>query len=134
MERRRGARARRRGPRDRPVGPTVEPPGQRGQRHVPRDADVRPRRRTLAARGSAAQPDRPASGCVMKLVLHLSDFGWPIEPAAMTALLSDVAGLAEDGGFGGIAVADHVWSHPIMGGPETACLEAYTTLAFLAAH
>jgi F420-dependent oxidoreductase-like protein len=70
----------------------------------------------------------------MKLVLHLSDFGWPIEPAAMPTILSDVAATAEEGGFGGIAVADHVWSHPIMGGPESACLEAYTTLAFLAAH
>ena len=44
-------------------------------------ADIRPRERTLAARGSAAQPYRPAPRCVMKLVLHLSDFGWPIEPA-----------------------------------------------------
>ncbi len=70
----------------------------------------------------------------MKLVLHLSDFGWPIETTEMASTLGDVAGLAEAGGFDGIAVADHLWSHPVMGGPETSCLEAYTTLAYLAAH
>jgi F420-dependent oxidoreductase-like protein len=70
----------------------------------------------------------------VKLVLHLSDFGWPVPPAELAPLLADVAALAEDGGFDGVAVADHLWRHPIMGGPEGACLEAYTTLAWLAAH
>jgi alkanesulfonate monooxygenase SsuD/methylene tetrahydromethanopterin reductase-like flavin-dependent oxidoreductase (luciferase family) len=70
----------------------------------------------------------------MKLVLGLSDFGWAIPPSEYPTTLSDIAGLAEAGGFDGIAVADHLWSHPIMGGPEAACLEAYTTLTWLAAH
>jgi F420-dependent oxidoreductase-like protein len=70
----------------------------------------------------------------MKLVLGLNDFGWPIEPTTFPQVLRDIAGLAETGGFDGLAVADHLWSHPIMGGPETACLEAYTTLTWLAAH
>ena len=70
----------------------------------------------------------------MKLVLHISDFGWPIETAQMRTVLADIAGLAEAGGFDGIAVADHLWSHPIMGGPETSCLEAYATLGYLAAR
>lgn len=70
----------------------------------------------------------------MKIVVHLADFGWPIPPAELPALLTDVAALTEAGGFGGLAVGDHLWSHPIMGGPETACLEAYTTLSFLAAR
>lgn len=70
----------------------------------------------------------------MKLVVHLADFGWPIEADELGELLGDVAGLAEAGGFDGIAVGDHLWQHPIMGGPEGACLEAYTTLGFLAAH
>jgi F420-dependent oxidoreductase-like protein len=70
----------------------------------------------------------------MKLVVHLSDFGWPIDTTDMPALLRDIADLTEAGGFDGIAVADHLWSHPIMGGPETSCLEAYTTLTYLAAH
>jgi F420-dependent oxidoreductase-like protein len=70
----------------------------------------------------------------MKLVLHLSDFGWPVETSELAGLLSDVAALAEEGGFDGIAVGDHLWQHPVMGGPEGNCLEAYSTLAFLAAH
>ena len=70
----------------------------------------------------------------MKLILHLSDFGWPIPPAEFSRLLADVGALAEEGRFDGVAVADHLWQHPIMGGPEAACLEGYTTLAFLAAH
>jgi F420-dependent oxidoreductase-like protein len=70
----------------------------------------------------------------VKLVLHLSDFGWPIESAAFPAVLRDIAAGTEANGFDGIAVADHLWSHPMMGGPETACLEAYTTLTYLAAH
>ncbi len=70
----------------------------------------------------------------MKLVLHLSDFGWPVETSGLAGLLSDVAALGEEGGFDGIAVGDHLWQHPVMGGPEGNCLEAYSTLAFLAAH
>src|SRR5205823_917764 len=70
----------------------------------------------------------------MKLVVHLSDFGWPVPTDQLAPLLADVATLTESAGFDGLAVADHLWQHPIMGGPERACLEAYTTLAFLAAH
>jgi F420-dependent oxidoreductase-like protein len=70
----------------------------------------------------------------MKLVVHLADFGWPVETDELAGLLGDVAELTEAGGFDGIAVGDHLWQHPIMGGPEGACLEAYTTLGFLAAH
>ena len=70
----------------------------------------------------------------MKLVLHLSDFGWPVPPEQLPRLLAEIAALADEGGFDGIAVGDHLWQHPIMGGPEGACLEAYTTLSFLAAH
>ena len=70
----------------------------------------------------------------MKLVVHLSDFGWPVGVDALAPLLADVATMTEAADFDGIAVADHLWQHPIMGGPERACLEAYTTLAFLAAH
>jgi F420-dependent oxidoreductase-like protein len=70
----------------------------------------------------------------MKLVLHLSDFSWPVPPEALPGLLADIAGVSETAGFDGIAVADHLWQHPIMGGPEAYCIEAYTTLAFLAAH
>jgi F420-dependent oxidoreductase-like protein len=70
----------------------------------------------------------------VKLVLHLSHFNWPVAPDRFGQVLAEIAALAEEGGFDGIATADHLWQHPIMGGPEANCLEAYTTLAFLAAH
>ena len=41
---------------------------------------------------------------------------------------------AEEAGFDRIGVADHLWQHPIMGGPEANEPECYTTLAFLAAN
>jgi F420-dependent oxidoreductase-like protein len=70
----------------------------------------------------------------VKLVLHLSHYNWPVGPDRLAPLLADVASIADEGGFDGLATADHLWQHPIMGGPEANCLEAYTTLAFLAAH
>jgi alkanesulfonate monooxygenase SsuD/methylene tetrahydromethanopterin reductase-like flavin-dependent oxidoreductase (luciferase family) len=70
----------------------------------------------------------------VKLVLHLSHYNWAARPDHYADVLTDVAGLAEEGGMDGIAVADHVWQHPIMGGPEADLLEAYTTLAYLAAR
>jgi alkanesulfonate monooxygenase SsuD/methylene tetrahydromethanopterin reductase-like flavin-dependent oxidoreductase (luciferase family) len=70
----------------------------------------------------------------MRIVVHLSDYGWPVPAEALPGLLADVGGLVEDAGVDGLAVADHLWQHPVMGGPERATLEAYTTLAWLAAH
>jgi GNAT superfamily N-acetyltransferase len=46
----------------------------------------------------------------------------------------DIARTAEGVGFDRIGVADHVWQHPIMGGPEANEPEGYATLAFLAAR
>jgi len=43
-------------------------------------------------------------------------------------------GTAEAAGFDLISVADHVWLHPIIGGPLGNHVEAYTTLGFIAAH
>src|SRR3954452_10020161 len=40
----------------------------------------------------------------------------------------------ESAGLQLVAVADHVWLHPIMGGPLKNHLEAYTTLGFIAAR
>jgi F420-dependent oxidoreductase-like protein len=70
----------------------------------------------------------------VKLVLHLSHYNWPVTPDRLAPTLADIATVADEGGFDGLATADHLWQHPIMGGPEANCLEAYTTLAFLAAH
>ena len=70
----------------------------------------------------------------MKLVVHLNDFGWALDAAALPGQLDDIAALTEAGGFDGLAVADHLWSYPRVGGPETSCLEAYTTLSYLTAR
>jgi F420-dependent oxidoreductase-like protein len=70
----------------------------------------------------------------MKIGLHLNDFAWPIAPDRVGSTLAEIAGAAEAAGFDAIAVMDHVWQHPIMGGPEKAVLESYATLAYLAAH
>jgi alkanesulfonate monooxygenase SsuD/methylene tetrahydromethanopterin reductase-like flavin-dependent oxidoreductase (luciferase family) len=70
----------------------------------------------------------------VKLIVHLNDFGWATETAIRPARLDDIASITEEGGFDGLAVADHLWSYPMVGGPETSCLEAYTTLNHLAAR
>ncbi|MDI3340259.1 MAG: TIGR03560 family F420-dependent LLM class oxidoreductase [Sphaerobacter sp.] len=55
-------------------------------------------------------------------------------PERLGATLAAMAQAAEAAGFDAIAVADHVWQHPILGGAEGPSLECYTTLAFLAAQ
>ena len=68
----------------------------------------------------------------MKLVLHINNFSWP--GARFGPTLAEIGATADACGFDRIGVADHVWQHPIMGGPETDELECYSTLAFLAAN
>ena len=70
----------------------------------------------------------------MKLGLHLNDFDWPVAPDRVGATVSEIAAAAEAAGFDAIAVMDHVWQHPIMGGPEKPVLECYATLSYLAAR
>jgi F420-dependent oxidoreductase-like protein len=70
----------------------------------------------------------------MKLGLQLNSFDWVGGPERYGRTLADIARSAEEAGFDYIAVADHVWQHPIMGGPEANEPECYTTLAFLAAN
>ncbi len=70
----------------------------------------------------------------MKLGLHIVDFNWPGEPDPLGARLAEIAQAAEGYGFDSIAVGDHLWLSPWMGGPQGPMLESYTTLAFLAAH
>ncbi len=71
----------------------------------------------------------------MKLGLHLNDFAWPGAADRIGPLLGEIAQAGEAAGFAAIAVMDHVWQHPHAGqGPEGSVIEAYTTLAFLAAH
>ncbi len=70
----------------------------------------------------------------MKLGLQLNSFDWAGGPERFAGTLAEIAQAAEEAGLDRIGVADHVWQHPIMGGPERDEPECYTTLAFLAAN
>jgi F420-dependent oxidoreductase-like protein len=69
----------------------------------------------------------------MKLGLQLNSFDSNGGQERFAEVLADVATTAEDAGFDRIGVADHLWQHPIMGGPEANEPECYAMLAFLAA-
>ena len=70
----------------------------------------------------------------MKLGLHLPSTTWDGGAPRLGSKLAEVVEAAEAAGFDTIDVADHLWQHPVMGGPEVSQLEAYTTLGFIAAH
>jgi F420-dependent oxidoreductase-like protein len=70
----------------------------------------------------------------MKLGVQLNSFDWTGGPERFGRTLADIGRVAEEAGFDRIGVADHLWQHPIMGGPEANEPECYTTLAFLAAN
>ncbi len=67
----------------------------------------------------------------MRLALHLAHTNWELPPERLGPTLAEVADAV---GFDAISVSDHLWLHPIIGGPYGPQLEAYTTLGFLAAH
>jgi F420-dependent oxidoreductase-like protein len=69
----------------------------------------------------------------MQIGLQIPEFSNDGGPARLGADLVTVAGAAEDAGFGFIAVMDHFFQIPVIGPPERAMLEAYTTLGYLAA-
>ncbi len=70
----------------------------------------------------------------MRLGLQLNSFDWAGGPERFGRNLADIGRAAEEAGFYRIGVADHLWQHPIMGGPESNEPECYATLAFLAAN
>ncbi len=70
----------------------------------------------------------------MKLGLHIASTSWEGGSARMGALLTEIVETAEAVGFDMIDTADHVWLHPIVGGPEGNHIEAYTALSFIAAR
>ncbi len=70
----------------------------------------------------------------MKLGLQINDYSWEGEPASLGPTLAEIVRTADGLGFDRIGVADHLWQHPYLGGPEFPELECYTTLGFLAAH
>jgi F420-dependent oxidoreductase-like protein len=73
-------------------------------------------------------------GGLVKLGLQLNSFDWNGGPERFAGTLAEIARAAEEAGFDRIGVSDHVWQHPIMGGPDADEPECYTTLAFLAAN
>jgi F420-dependent oxidoreductase-like protein len=70
----------------------------------------------------------------MKLGLHIPETTWKGGAKRLGATLREVVQTAEAVGFDTIAVADHFWLHPIMGGPTENHIEAYTSLGFIAAR
>jgi F420-dependent oxidoreductase-like protein len=70
----------------------------------------------------------------VKLGLQLNSFDWNGGSERFGRTLANIGRAAEEAGFDRIGVADHVWQHPIMGGPVANEPECYTTLAFLAAN
>jgi F420-dependent oxidoreductase-like protein len=70
----------------------------------------------------------------MKLALQLNSFDWTGGPNRFGKTLADIAQAAEETGFDRIGVADHLWQHPIMGGPAANEPECYTMLSFIAAN
>jgi F420-dependent oxidoreductase-like protein len=70
----------------------------------------------------------------MKLGMHIVETSWQGGPSRLGGLLAEVVGAADEAGFDLISVADHVWVHPIIGGPLRNHLEAYTALSYIAAH
>ena len=70
----------------------------------------------------------------MKLGLHLPSTTWESGPQRLGSKLAEVVQAAEAAGFDSIDVADHLWQHPLLGGPQVSQIEAYTTLGFIAAH
>lgn len=70
----------------------------------------------------------------MKIGLHIADFTFPNGPAGLADDLTRVVVAAEDAGFARVSVMDHVWQIGVLGPPEHAMLEAYTTLGYLAAR
>ena len=70
----------------------------------------------------------------MKLGLQLNSFDWDGGPKRFASALAEIAQAAEEAGFDRIGVADHLWQHPIMGGPVANEPECYTMLSFVAAN
>ena len=70
----------------------------------------------------------------MKLGLHIAATKWQGGAARLGPTLGEVAEAAEAAGFDTIDLVDHLWQHPIMGGPLENQIEAYTALGFIAAR
>jgi F420-dependent oxidoreductase-like protein len=70
----------------------------------------------------------------MKLGLQIPTYEWATSHASLGDDLAAIARRADEAGFASVSVADHLLQAPMVAPPETEMLEAYSTLAFVAAH
>jgi F420-dependent oxidoreductase-like protein len=70
----------------------------------------------------------------LKIGLQIPTFTWPGGPDRIGADLAAIARTADAAGFDSISVMDHLFQIRAFGPPQREMLEAYTALAFIAAH
>jgi F420-dependent oxidoreductase-like protein len=70
----------------------------------------------------------------VKLGLQIPTYEWAASHASLGGDLAAIVRKAEEAGFASVSVADHLLQAPMVAPPETEMLEAYSTLAFVAAH
>jgi F420-dependent oxidoreductase-like protein len=71
----------------------------------------------------------------MKLGVSVTDFSWPAPSSEIGPRLARIARRVDEAGFDSLWTMDHFFQIPILGAPpEDPMLEAYSTLAFMAAH
>lgn len=90
------------------------------------DAALEPAYLPGAVAARAAQEEQPAR---LRFVLQISRFPWGEDPRAW---VTTIARTAEETGFAGLAVMDHLLQIPQVGRVWEPLPEAYTTLGFLA--
>jgi len=69
----------------------------------------------------------------MKLGLQVVRFDWPGSPANIGPKLGEIARAADEAGFASLWVMDHFFQIGMVGAADHPMLEAYSTLAYLAA-
>jgi F420-dependent oxidoreductase-like protein len=70
----------------------------------------------------------------MRLGVHVVRFDFDGGAPTIGPTLAAFGVAAEEAGLDNVSVMDHYFQMEMVGGPELAMLEAYTTLGFLAAH
>jgi F420-dependent oxidoreductase-like protein len=73
-------------------------------------------------------------GLALKIGLQIPTFTWSGGPERLGADLAAIARTADEAGFDSIGVMDHLFQIRSFGPPQREMLEAYTALAFIAAH
>ncbi|MBO0689601.1 MAG: LLM class F420-dependent oxidoreductase [Candidatus Dormibacteraeota bacterium] len=71
----------------------------------------------------------------MKLGVSVTDFSWPAPTSEIGPRVARIARRVDEAGFDSLWTMDHFFQIPILGAPpEDPMLEAYSTLAFMAAQ